>query len=72
MQIQSPKKTSTSLRSAHLNIVLIFTSEVVFSVSQVLQATLQLASARTNSICLSTWKRPVCEKCRVPRCLEQQ
>ena len=32
-----------------MNIVLIFTIEVVFSVSQVLQATLQLASDRVCS-----------------------
>ena len=51
MKIQSPKKTGTSLRSAHVNIVLIITIELVFSVSQILQATLQLGSARVCSFC---------------------
>ena len=48
VKIQSLKETSTSLRSALMNILLICTIEIVFSVSQVLQATLQLACFRKS------------------------
>ena len=74
VKIQSLKETSTSLRSAQVNILLICTIEIVFSVSHsfTIHFTASLLQKGSVQFVVSTWKRPVCEKYRVPRCLEQQ
>ena len=49
-----------------------FAIRLLFPVFSVFQATLQLVSARIYKCVVSTWKRFVSTKYRVPRCPEQQ
>ena len=58
----SPKKTSTSLRSAHVNIVIICTIRMISSVSQVFKALYSLLLLESVQFVITTWKRPVSER----------